>query len=67
MARISGKIKLNGVESEFYIDGDLGWQQWGPEVTREQLGDRVPILDALVAGLSDCDEWQEDEEDEDDG
>jgi hypothetical protein len=60
--RITGKIEMNGTETEFSIDGDIGWQQWG--ATTEVLGDRVPILEALTAGLSDCPEWQEEDEED---
>jgi hypothetical protein len=63
MARITGKIEINGAESEFSIQTDLGWQQWGP-VPQEVLGERVPILEALVAGLADCPEWEVEEDDE---
>lgn len=44
--RISGKILMSdGSETEFSIEGDLGWQQWG-NIT-EKLGATVDLMDAL--------------------
>lgn len=64
MGHITGKIDLKGVETEFAIYSGIGWQQWGG--TQEQLGERVEILDALVAGLANESITLEDEEDDED-
>lgn len=63
MASITGKIDINGVETEFTIFQGLGWQQWGG--TTEQLGGRVNILEAMVAGLADESITLEDEDEDD--
>jgi hypothetical protein len=66
---ITGKVTLSdGSETEFSIQPDLGWQQWGNYT--EKLGATSDLMEELAnaayeAGLRDADDDFEDEEDED--
>ena len=66
IANITGKIELvDGTVSEFVIDQDGVWTQWGAE--RARLGLTVDALDAMVQGLiyeTDLISATEDEDDE---
>jgi hypothetical protein len=45
---IKGTIELNdGSTSEFSLQEDAGWQQWG--AAQNRLGRTVTLLDALAA------------------
>ena len=62
---ISGKININGVETEFEFDADNGsWSQWGGTV--EQLGARVEYLEAMERGLAEDTDYYNQPEDEKD-
>lgn len=62
---ITGKIQIDGVETEFVFDaGNGSWQQWGG--TREELGARVEYLEAMERGLAeDTDYFSQKDEDDD--
>ena len=69
--RIAGTITLtDGSTSEFSIETDGVWQQWG--AAQRRLGQTVDVLDALTRGLFDDDlfasegEEEDEEEDEED-
>jgi hypothetical protein len=51
---LTGKIKLGGVETEFLLTDDGSFMQWGG--TREQLGPRVDLLEALGSAYL---EWRQ--------
>lgn len=62
---ISGKITIDGVETEFEFDASNGsWSQWGG--TTEELGARVEYLDAMEQGLSEHSDYYGQPEDEED-
>lgn len=52
--RISGKITIDGKDSEFSIGVDGGYQQWGAD--RQLLGERVDLMQGMAEALM---EWQE--------
>lgn len=61
---ISGKITINGVESDFTFHSEIGsWSQWGG--TTEELGARVEYLDAMERGLIEHSDYYSQSEDED--
>lgn len=60
--RIEGTITLaDGSTSEFSLDLEYGWQQFG--ATPERLGRTVSLMDALESALFDVrDEYESDDE-----
>lgn len=61
---ISGKININGVETEFEFDASNGsWSQWGG--TTEELGERVEYLEAMERGLSEDTDYYSQPDDDD--
>lgn len=63
---ITGKINIDGVETEFIFHPDHGsWSQWGGNT--EQLGARVDYLDAMARGLFEDTDYYEQDNDGDPG
>ena len=62
---IEGKIVLSdGVETQFSINPDLGWQQWG--VTKDYAGLTVDLMDDLAQASGEHLRERAEEADEDD-
>lgn len=48
---VNGKIALNGVETEFQLQPDGTWNNWGGDT--RTLGERRDLVDALASAFQD--------------
>lgn len=63
---ITGVVRLaDGTESQFTIDRDYGWRQWGADIVR--LGQSVDVMEAIVEGVRDAEiPWASSDDDDPD-